>query len=75
MRSDVELASRLKTGCTGSQNHVGAAVVGEASGAEGAAKPMVDLVSDDNEEVKPAVKKEGGGGSSSSSGGGRYSGG
>jgi hypothetical protein len=35
---------------------------------------VVDLVRDDDEDVKPAVKKEGGGGSSSS-GGRRYSGG
>jgi hypothetical protein len=48
------------------------AVVGEAPGAAGAAKPVVDLVSDDDKDVKSAVKKEGGGGGS---GGRRYSGG
>jgi hypothetical protein len=35
------------------------AVVGGALGAAGAAKPMVDLISDDDEDVKPAVKNEG----------------
>jgi hypothetical protein len=48
------------------------AVVGGALGAAGAAKPVVDLVSDDDKDVKSAVKKEGGGGGS---GGRRYSGG
>jgi hypothetical protein len=37
----------------------------------GAAKPVVDLGSEDDKDVKPTVKKEGGGGGSSSEGG-RY---
>jgi hypothetical protein len=49
-----------------------------------AAKPVVDLISDDDKDVKPVVKKEGGGDDSSSGrygggrrggGGGRYGGG
>jgi hypothetical protein len=50
------------------------AVVGGALEATGAEQPVVDVVSDNDEDVKPAVKKEGGG-SGSSSGGGRYNGG
>jgi uncharacterized membrane protein YgcG len=50
------------------------AVVGGAPGAADTVKLVVDLVSDNDEDVKPAVRKEGDGGNNSS-GGGRHSGG
>jgi hypothetical protein len=47
------------------------AVVGGAAGGAGGEQPVFQLDSDNDEDIKPAVKTEGGG-AGSSSGGGRY---